>query len=332
MNKLKSAIAGCGSIAPLHANSVENLVAVCDPDSAKTAKYPACKAYASYEDMINAGGFDVLHICLPHYLHAPAAIYALRHKIHVLCEKPMAISVQECEDMNAAATENGVTLGVIFQNRYNAGSLLVKQNITSGKLGAVKSGWLKVTWFRDENYYTQSGWRGKWQTEGGGVLINQSIHTFDLMNYFLANKLKYVNAAIFNRAHPAIEVEDVAEGVICYENDVKISFYANTYHPYDSPIVLELICENGIVNITGDTTTITYNDGTKETVQPETDTTLPKGAKSYWGISHSKQIAAFYAELAANKKPEISGAEALKTQKLICGIYESAKTGKRFDF
>ena len=334
MHDFKAAIAGCGAIAPLHVEALKKLgiqiTAVCDPDKTKTAKY-SCATYPDYEAVIKSGGFDVMHICLPHYLHAPAAIYGMEHGIHILCEKPMAIHMSDAEAMIKTARHNNVTLGVIFQNRYNSGSVMIKNALKDGSLGKVQSGWLKVTWFRDEKYYTESGWRGKWATEGGGVLINQSIHTFDLANYFLGGHPDYVEASISNRAHPAIEVEDVAEGVIAY-GDVKLSFYVNTIHPYDAPVMLELICEKGKATLVGDTAKIEYNNGRIETAAPEKDVALPAGTKSYWGASHALQIEAFYRALARGEKPEIDGEEAIKTQRLICGIYESAKTGERVGF
>ncbi|MCL2421005.1 MAG: Gfo/Idh/MocA family oxidoreductase [Defluviitaleaceae bacterium] len=332
----KAAIAGCGAIAPLHADAIKKLgfeiAAVCDPCPERAAAY-SCPAYPDYQTLVDAekGRIDVMHICLPHYLHAPAAIYAMKRGIHVLCEKPMAIHMKEAEAMIKTARDHDVTLGVIFQNRYNPGSQLVKNALSSGTLGKVQSGWLKVTWHRDEKYYTESGWRGQWSTEGGGVLINQSIHTFDLANYLLGGVPDYVEASISNRAHPAIEVEDVTEGVITY-GDVKVSFYANTIHPYDAPVMLELICEKGRATLTGDTARIEYNHGQVETADPAKDITVPHGTKSYWGISHARQIKAFYESLAKGERPEIDGTEAIKTQRLICGIYQSAKTGKRVDF
>jgi len=334
----KSAIAGCGAIAPLHIAALNDLgiqvTAVSDPDVSKTKRYQDATAYTDYQSMVDAGGFDVLHICLPHYLHAPAAIYAMEHGIHVLCEKPMATTMEDAEEMIKVAKANDVNLGIIFQNRYNPGSQLIKKALDSGALGKVLNGWLKVTWHRNEKYYTESGWRGKWDTEGGGVLINQSIHTFDLMNYFMGGKPSYIEASIANRAHPAIEVEDVAEGIIAYGSpgeEVKVSFYATTMFPYDAPVMLELICEKGRVTMTGDGAVIEYANGTIEKSIPEDDKSLPPGTKSYWGVSHSKQIQAFYESLAKNEKPEIDGEAAIITQKLINGIYESGKSGKRVD-
>ena len=335
----KSAIAGCGAIAPLHIKALEDLniqiTAVSDPDSSKTQKYQNAAHYTDYESMINAGGFDVLHICLPHYLHAPAAIYAMKRGIHVLCEKPMATTMEDAEEMIKVAEAYNVKLGIIFQNRYNPGSQLIKSVLNSGVLGKPLNGWLKVTWHRNEKYYTESGWRGKWETEGGGVLINQSIHTFDLMNYFMGGKPNYIEASIANRAHPSIEVEDVAEGVIAYGqegDEVKVSFYATTMFPYDAPVMLEIICEKGKITMTGDSAVIEHANGKIEKSAPEDDKSLPPGTKSYWGVSHSKQIKAFYESLAKNEKPEIDGKAAIITQKLINGIYESGRSGKRFEF
>jgi len=301
------------------------IAAVCDPVSEKTARFD-CAKYEGFEEMLEMGGFDVMHICLPHFLHAPAAIYAMERGVHVLSEKPMATVVADAKEMIATAAAQDVTLGVIFQNRYNTASQLVKSALVSGKLGKVKSGWLKVTWHRDEKYYTESAWRGRWSTEGGGALINQSIHTFDLANYFIGTRPSAVEASIANRAHPSIEVEDVAEGIISY-GDIKISFFASTIHPYDAPVELELICENGRASIAGATAVIEYTDGTTETANQE-DSAI---GKSYWGSSHIRQIEAFYASLSRGEKPEIDGEEAIKTQRLICGIYDSAKSGKRVD-
>ena len=334
MLDFKAAIAGCGAISSVHADALGKLgvtvVSVCDMDLSKTAKYFS-KAYLGYKTMIDEGGFDVLHICLPHHLHAPAAIYAMEQGINVLCEKPMAIHISEGEAMIKASQDNKVTLGVVFQNRYNAGSRLIKKALDSGALGKIKSGWLKVTWSRGEQYYTDSSWRGKWATEGGGVLINQAIHTFDLINYFFGESPAYVDASIDNCVHPTIEVEDVVEGVMVYgePEEVKVSFYANTFHHYDAPVKLKLLCENGRVTLKGDFAIIKYSNGKKDIYSTKDDANLPAGAKSYWGISHARQIKSFYDSLTKGDIPEVDGKEALKTQRLIHCIYESARLGKR---
>ncbi|MCL1788390.1 MAG: Gfo/Idh/MocA family oxidoreductase [Defluviitaleaceae bacterium] len=231
---LKAAVVGLGGISPMHIKPLQTMgipiVAVCDKN-AEIAEAVAIEtgatAYSQYEDMLEAGGFDVLHICLPHFLHAPVAIAALSKGYHVLTEKPMATTIPDAENMIATAKANNVYLGVIFQNRYSPGAQLIKQTLESGALGAVKGGWIRVTWHRSGDYYALSDWRGRWATEGGGVLINQSIHSFDMMNYFLGSPTA-VDASVANRAHPDIEVEDIAEGVISY-GKTPISFFVNTF-------------------------------------------------------------------------------------------------------
>ena len=327
-----AAVIGLGSISQVHIRALEDMgipiTAVCDNKPAIAQSVGSklnCAHYTCYEDMLSQGGFQVLHICLPHYLHAPVAIAALKKGVHVVCEKPMATTVQDGEAMIAAARESGARLEIVFQNRYNSASVAIKAALDSGKLGRVLGGWLRVTWYRDEAYYTQSDWRGRWATEGGGVLINQSIHTFDLMNYFLGNPTA-VSASVANRAHPYIEVEDVAEGVIAY-GDINISFFVNTYHPYNAPVSLEIMCENGKISLSGSTASITYNDG------QEADSYSAEGAKNpyakdYWGSSHAAQFAAFYDSLKGKPAQGVCGAEGLRTQRLINGIYDSAKLGQ----
>ncbi|MCL2286693.1 MAG: Gfo/Idh/MocA family oxidoreductase [Firmicutes bacterium] len=336
MSQFKAAVVGLGGVSPMHTKSLQSLgiqiVSVCDKDPAKAkavAKEFGAAEYTNYVEMLDAGGFDVLHICLPHFLHAPVAVDAMQKGYHVLTEKPMATTIEDAEKMITAAKENNVCLGVIFQNRYSPGAQLIKEALESGQLGPVKGGWIRVTWHRGEGYYLNSDWRGRWATEGGGVLINQSIHSFDMMNYFLGNPT-YVSASIANRAHPSIEVEDVAEGVITY-GQIPISFFVNTYHPYDAPASVEIICENGKAVLVGEDAEIIYNDGRKKAAGADKAAQQQFGMKSYWGVSHVKQIHDFYRSAESGKAPAIDGEQGLRTQRLINGIYESAKSGKRVD-
>ena len=328
----RAAVVGLGGVSSMHIKSLEAIgiaiTAVCDnkPEQAKAAGDSLkCAFYTCYEEMLASGGFEVVHICLPHYLHAPVAIAALNKNYHVVCEKPMATTVADAEDMISAAETNAARLEIIFQNRFNQGSKLIKTALDSGELGQVTGGSLRVTWHRNQNYYTQSDWRGRWATEGGGALINQSIHTFDLVNYFLGAP-KSVNASIANRAHPYIEVEDVAEGIIEY-NNAAISFFVNTYHPYDAPVSLELVCEKGRAVIHGEDTTMFYKDGREVTASKDEDTPLLKG-KDYWGNSHVSQIKNFYDSLTGKPVEVVCGTEGIRTQRLINGIYDSAKFGQ----
>lgn len=342
MKKFKVGIVGCGNIFPMHAISVDSLenaeiVAVCDikEDRAKAkANEFNCKYYVDFKEMIDKEALDVIHICLPHYLHAPVAIYAANKGINILTEKPMSIKLEDAEEMVNAAKNNNVTLGVIFQNRYNPGSQLMKKTLESGELGKIITGKLSVTWNRSDEYYSHSDWKGTWDMEGGGVIIDQAIHTMDLMRYLVDDEIDYVDATIGNRAHEMIEVEDSAEGVIKYKNGIVTGFYAINYYGYDAPVEIELYCEKGIVKMVGERASIKFNDG-RELIadnNPNEVFHYGNGAKGYWGVCHVKQINNFYKALSEGVQPEITGVEALKTQKMICAIYESGKEKKRIKF
>lgn len=341
MKKIRVGIVGCGNIFPMHALPVmqnENceLVAVCDnkPERVKeTSEGFNCKGYADYKEMIDKENLDVLHICLPHYLHAPVAIYALNKKVHVMTEKPMSIEFKDAKNMNDAAEENNKTLGVIFQNRYNPGSQLIKKTLEGGELGKIITTKLSVTWDRSDEYYSKSDWKGTWEKEGGGVIIDQAIHTMDLVRWFIDDEIDYIDANISNRGHAIIQVEDSAEGIIKYKNGVTTAFHAINYYGYDAPVEIELYCENGIAKMIEDKAIISFNDGREYTADTNPNESFEYGdVKQYWGVSHIKQINLFYEALSKGIEPEINGEEAIKTQEMICGIYKSGKERERMIF
>ena len=225
--RLKVGVIGCGRISrfhcmPIAAQPNAELKAVCDVDMSRACgmselvakvhgRASAPKVYEDYEKMIRREKLDVVHICLLHYLHSPVAIRAMELGCDVLTEKPMAISMAQAEAMVAAAKRAKRRLGVIFQNRYNAGSQLIKQCLESGRLGEVLAAKCNVTWYRPNEYYTSSDWKGTWDKEGGGSLIDQAIHTLDLMCWFCGYDIQQIECSMANRAHKGvIEVEDVA--------------------------------------------------------------------------------------------------------------------------
>ncbi|MFP4016990.1 MAG: Gfo/Idh/MocA family protein [Halanaerobiales bacterium] len=341
MSKYRVGIVGCGNIFPMHAVSVKNidcaeLVAVCDvkEERAKSkAKEFKTDYYLDYKEMIDKADLDVVHICTPHYNHAPISIYASKAGVNVLTEKPMSIKIEDAREMIKAADNNNVTLGVIFQNRYNPGSLLIKENLESGALGKILSGKLSVTWDRSDEYYSQSDWKGTWEKEGGGVIIDQAIHTMDLMRWFVDDEISSVEANISNRAHDIIEVEDSAEGVIKYKSGIVTAFFTINYYTLNAPVEIELHCEKGIAKMIADNGSVKFNDGREYFAGPNPNESFNYGdVKSYWGVSHTKQINNYYQALINGVEPDITGKEAIKTQEMICAIYDSGKSGKKIEF
>lgn len=330
MKKLRVGVIGCGRISSMHlisANALEysELVACCDVKKDRadaTAKEYNITAYTSYIEMLEKEHLDAVHLCLPHYLHSSVAMDCFKYGVNVLTEKPMDISLEAAEAAVKAAKDAGVLYGVIFQCRYNPSAQLVKKTIESGKLGKIISARSTLTWLRDDNYYSDSDWKGTWDKEGGGVIIDQAIHSVDLTHWMINSPVKSISCTMSLRGHDNVDVEDSAEGLITYENGVKYGFYAMNNYGCDEPIEIRLYCENGKVVFGYDDAYIDYNDGTHEEAHPDPVQQDYGGGKDYWGFMHIKQIEQFYRSCLGLEELEISGERALKTHKLICDIYD----------
>ena len=334
---LRVGIVGCGNIFTMHATSchhLENaqLVGVCDikKDRADAAakKYNVA-AYYDYKDLIDSNKIDVVHICVPHYLHPIISRYALEHGVNVLCEKPMSIRYEDGEANVKLADEKGLRYGIIFQCRYNDTSKLIRENLDNGKLGKVISARCTLTWCKPDSYYALSDWKGTWEKEGGGVIIDQAIHSLDLANWFIGSDPVEVQAHIANRKHSIMKVDDTGEGFIKYANGATLSFWAMNNYGCDEPIEIRLLCENGKAVMSYDDARIEFSNGEVLSVSQEPDGIDYEGGKDYWGFRHIREIADFYDAVENNREPTISGREALKIQKLICAIYESGKSGEK---
>jgi UDP-N-acetyl-2-amino-2-deoxyglucuronate dehydrogenase len=368
MKMYRVGIIGCGAIFIMHAyplHRLENteIKAVCDikPEALKSASALfQCDGYEDYKELLKRDDIDVVHILTPHYLHAQMAIDAANAGKHVLIEKPMAISMDEAYGMIEAGKRNHVTIGVISQNRYNDAAVAIKKALTDGSLGKVISQRVILSWAKPADYYKNSDWRGTWDKEGGALLIDQSIHVMDLARWFIDEEIESVQASIANRNHPDIETEDTAEGLITYRSGVKTVFFATNNFGYNAPVVVETQCENGTALMEFDRAVISYRSGRELTVVNDPANTINeedyknffneetsqtamrtlqqwgvvmfpmtwKSPKSYWGVSHIKQIENYYASLQAGVQPDITADVAIKSQELIMAIYQSAKENR----
>ena len=330
MKKLKVGIIGCGRISVMHLASIQalqtvTLVCVCDNKKERAdeaAEKYGVKAYYDYEEMLDNEHLDAVHLCLPHYLHSKVAIAAFKRGIHVLTEKPMDVDLHSAEKAVKTAKEKGVLYGVIMQCRYNNSARLVKKAVESGKLGKIISARSTLTWTRPDEYYQESDWKGTWDKEGGGVVIDQAIHSIDLVNWVVNSEIERVSCSMSNRGHKIVDVEDSAEGLVTYKNGVRYGFYCMNNYGCDEPIEIKLYCEKGKVTFGYDDAYIEYNDGSKEEAHQDENTVEYEGGKDYWGFQHIRQINQFYKACLGEELLEISGEEALKTHKIIMQIYE----------
>lgn len=339
MENFRIGIIGCGTIFPMHAQSLKNvpgarLVSVCDirPLRAKDkAKRYHCDYYTDYKDMLKYARLDAVHICTPHYLHTPMVIEAARRKVNILVEKPMALNPKDAQREIDAAKANRVVLSVISQNRFNPGSRLVKKRIDDGSLGRLKSARLILSYHKPDSYYKKSDWKGRLAKEGGGVVIDQAIHYLDILRWMAPSPIDYVQASVHNRLHSFINVEDSAEGVIKFKNGFYVCFYLVNYYSYDADTQIEIDCERARVSIVKDSAYIGYYNKRREAAEPRKDEYIDygDGVKDYWGFCHFNQIKDFYSALRKKRAPAIPGEDAKKTQELVWAIYESSRRNKK---
>ena len=218
-------VIGCGMIANFHAKAIADLengrLAACFdmfPQSAdKFANANSCKAYHDLSEMLADPDVQVVTICTPSGAHMEPAVQAAEAGKHVIVEKPLEITLDRCDRIIQACESNGVTLGTIFPSRFHRSSQLLKQAVESGRFGHLTLGDSYVKWFRTQEYYDSGAWRGTWQLDGGGALMNQAIHSVDLLTW-LMGPAKSITAHTATLAHERIEVEDVAIATIQFQS------------------------------------------------------------------------------------------------------------------
>lgn len=225
MTRVRFGLVGCGKVGGLHAGALATipearLAAVCDASAARAQAFAAqwnVPSFTNVEEMAAAGLVDAIDVCTPHPLHAEPVVAAARHRVHAIVEKPMAASLEDCDRMIAAAQAAGTRLSVISQRRWYPPVQRMKQAIDAGKIGRpALATFLMLSW-RDEAYYRSDPWRGKWSTEGGGVLINQSAHQLDMLTWLMGD-IEEVSGYWANLNHPYVEIEDTALAMIRYKN------------------------------------------------------------------------------------------------------------------
>ena len=319
-------IVGCGGIAQVHATVLSGLeetalVACADirPERAQImAEKYQCHAYFSLEDMLDGEQLDAVHICTPHYLHVPMALQIAKKGAAVFMEKPPLITREQWPQLEQAAAMTN--LGICFQNRFNPNVQEARRLIASGQYGVVKGARAMVTWHRTAPYYLDSGWRGTWETEGGGALINQTIHTLDLLIYLLG-KADFVEARMSNHhLKGVIEVEDTVEAYLSLQGKPAL-FYATTAYVQDEPVLLEIALEKATLRLESDVLEIRTRNGAEQK-----RFVLPKGlGKDYWGTGHQACIEEFY-RCMKEEEPFLNRIDTIRdTAEAMLQIYEQSK-------
>jgi UDP-N-acetyl-2-amino-2-deoxyglucuronate dehydrogenase len=332
MNLRKFAIVGCGRIGMRHAEHIQKLaqlVAVCDIDSVKATAFSEkfnCKAYQHIEDMLaNEKDIDVVSICSPNGLHAKHSILSLEAGFHVLCEKPMAINVQDCGEMIKTAERMNKRLFAIKQNRFNPPVAAVKKLIDENKLGKIMSVQLSCFWNRNEDYYHNS-WKGTKDLDGG-TLYTQFSHFVDLL-YWLVGDVKQAKSLMGNFSHQGIiEFEDTGVVILEFVNGAigTINYTVNSYNK-NMEGSLTIFGEKGTVKIGGQY----LNELEYQEIEGYKIENLPAGntANNYGNYqgsmsNHDKVYENVLEVLNHNASIATNSFEALKTVEIIDKIYQS---------
>jgi len=357
MKKLRTGIIGCGKVGDFHAKAFVNLsesdfTAVCDKDIERAkmfAKRYGVKAYDNIEKMIQDTGLEVVSICTPHPLHASAAVMAANAGCNVLVEKPLASSLTDCDAIIAAGERNHVTIGTMVQRRFYRPCMRLKKAIDEGKIGRPILGTLTMLGWRDKNYYESDPWRGTWDGEGGGVLVNQAPHQLDLLLWYMG-EVDEVYGVWKNLNHPYIEVEDTAVAVIKFKNggvgNIVVSnsqnpaLYGNVHIHGENGASIGVQTDGGAMFIAGMSaiTEPPYND--LWTVDSEADKLADwkkEDCDFFNSVDsmyyyHQLQIADFLKAVLTGTQPLVDGYAGRKTVELFTAIYRSTQENKVIKF
>lgn len=323
---LNAAVVGCGDVAEVHFAAIidqedATLVAVCDRDPERlriAAERFGVPGYPDVTALLDAEQVDVVHVCTPHNEHVSVASRVLQRGVHVLLEKPLAESTAAGEQLISVASSSAAALGVCFQNRYNPTSVALKAALDSGAYGAPVGARAQVMWTRTADYYRARPWRGTREGSGGGVLMNQAIHTIDLVQWLLGDVRAVHGDTATLLFGDTIEVEDTATGVFEHASGIRTNFYATLTHFEHAPVFVEITCEQAVLVLNGDLI-VRFPDG-REQLLAERDRIST--ARTYWGASHERLIGDFYRTIRSGEAFWIDGAEAAKSLTIAQAFYE----------
>lgn len=333
--KIRFGIIGCGAIGPLHAECISKikdaeLVATCDiiEERAKNLadKYSVKNYYTDYNEMLKRDDIDVVSVCVPSGLHGEVTIAAAKYGKNVLCEKPLEITREKMSEMIKACKEEGVKLGAVFQRRTMKAAILAKKLIEEGKLGRIVMANAYLKYHRSQEYYDSGEWRGTWELDGGGALMNQGVHGIDLiqwMNGGVDSLFSYSDHLVRN-----IEVEDTAVIALKYKNGSFGVIEGATSINEGEDTVFEIYGDKGTI-IFGDSGVKKWETIDGKGIYDINDEAIggSKGPEIS-SFGHLAVIEDMVDAVKNDREPMVTGEEATKAVDIILASYESAKTGR----
>jgi UDP-N-acetyl-2-amino-2-deoxyglucuronate dehydrogenase len=351
---LRFAVVGAGVIGEHHARVVSELgdaelVAVVDRTEGKARKlaerYDA-DPMVRLDDALARADVDGIAVCTPSGIHAEQAAAALEAGKHVIVEKPVDVSLRAAERLAEAEARSPALATVISQHRFDPSSLAVHEAVSAGRLGVVTSGVATVSWWRSQAYYDSGGWRGTWNLDGGGSLMNQSIHTLDLLVWMLGRPVE-VTGQTARLAHTDIEVEDTAVATVRFEGGALGVVHATTAAYPGLTARLQVHGSHGSAVIDDDRLTYFHAQrvdpgfeapsygaraaGNQVSLLPEAgDGTGPTAGSDPGALSdaHRRQYVDFIEAIRSGRTPSVTVVDACTTLAVVLAIYRSAAQGR----
>jgi predicted dehydrogenase len=336
-------IVGCGMISTFHARAIADvrgakLVACFDTRAEAAEKFAAengCTAYTDLKAMLADPKVEIVTIATPSGAHMEPAVAAARAGKHVIVEKPLEITLKKCDRIIEECAKAGVQLGAIFPSRFHDSSVKLKRAIDAGRFGRLTVGDAYVKWFRTQAYYDSGAWRGTWALDGGGALMNQAIHSVDLLTWLMGPVVE-IQANTATLAHERIEVEDVAVATLRFANGALGVLEATTaaYPGYLKRIEIHGSDGSAVLE-EEDLKTWDFAKPRKEDQaileQMRQRKSTGGGASDPAAIGHhghAMQFRDFVEAVRKNRAPAIDGHEGRRSVEIILGVYKAAETGK----
>ncbi len=340
-------IIGSGMIAKFHAKAIEamegsKLHSVYSRNSTSSQELATefnCTGYNEIDAFLADPELEIVTIATPSGAHLEPAVAAAKAGKHVICEKPLEITTERVDQMAAAGKENGVTISGIFNRRFNPGLVSLKKAVDQGRFGQISLADAYIKWYRDQDYYDSGQWRGTWKLDGGGALMNQSIHAIDQLIY-VAGPVKSVTASTATLAHERIEVEDTAVAILEFESGARGVIQGSTacWSKDGHSAEVQICGSEGSVFLADDKFRVwEFKEETPEDDLIRSELMLKPGTKGIGAndpsaidfSGHQLNFEDVVNAIQENRAPLVDASEARKAVALINAIYESAKNGSK---
>lgn len=339
---MKYALIGCGRIATNHIKAAVNnkleIVAVCDvvPKHMEELLLKhglqddrSIKRYTDYKEMIAENDMELIGIATESGIHAEIALFCIDNGIHVIIEKPMAMSIADADEIIRRSEEKGVKVSACHQNRFNIAVQEMRNALEEGRFGTLSHGSVHVRWNRNEDYYTQAPWRGKWASDGG-ALMNQCIHGIDLLRWMMGDEIDEVYGVTRRQFHDYLEAEDLGMAVVKFKNGAVATIEGTTnVYPKNLEETLYLFGEKGTVKLGGKSTNaIDVWDFSDAYDADDKNKGLCEETSNVYGNGHTSLYADVMDAIRTDRRPYVDAVAGRNALELVLAIYKSQKEGK----